>query len=258
MVHLLLRLTLKRPTSLLPNLRRSMQILASGRNRSSTPTSPGWSQYLLKVLLSLPVTEGIYVKLWGPGRPPGIVGIAAPMLKHASRKGFCQIYYIFINTIALCYFPDAWKVSKIIPIPKPGKSCELPTSYRPISLLSILGELLEKCIHEYLTEFLAKNRIIVVQQFGFRPGHSTIQQKVCIAQITTHELNVNRSVGDAGSVKGVRFRLARSISVQLAPGFVTLISSYLSNRHLFVNSKEARSQLYPVLPTLGCCFGRDE
>jgi len=38
-----------------------------------------------------------------------------------------------------------WKKSIIIMIPKPGKDHTIPSSYRPISLLSCLSKLFEKC-----------------------------------------------------------------------------------------------------------------
>ena len=83
-----------------------------------------------------------YINHMESRKAPDTDGLSILMLKHASRKILCQIYYIFPSATTLSYFPAAWKISKVIPIPKPGK----PTSYRPISLLPILGKLLEKCI----------------------------------------------------------------------------------------------------------------
>ncbi|GBP26343.1 Probable RNA-directed DNA polymerase from transposon BS [Eumeta japonica] len=44
----------------------------------------------------------------------------------------------FNACIQNCYFPTAWKEAVVIGIPKPGKPRDLPASYRPISLLSVL------------------------------------------------------------------------------------------------------------------------
>ena len=82
-----------------------------------------------------------YIHKMASKMAPGSDGITVSMLKHASRKIVVQIRYIFSFAAAIGYFPNAWKISKLVPILKPGKPRELPPSYRPISLLSILGKL---------------------------------------------------------------------------------------------------------------------
>ena len=47
------------------------------------------------------------------------------------------------------------------------------TNYRPISLLPIFNQILEKLIFGILTKFLDKHNIIFSGQFGFRTNHST-------------------------------------------------------------------------------------
>ncbi|KAI5704617.1 hypothetical protein M8J75_007284 [Diaphorina citri] len=42
------------------------------------------------------------------------------------------------------YFPQAWKNSNVVPIFKPNKDKQDPSSYRPISLLALFGKMLEK------------------------------------------------------------------------------------------------------------------
>ena len=47
------------------------------------------------------------------------------------------------------------------------------TNYRPISLLTIFNQILEKLIFSRLTKFPDKHNIIFSGQFGFRTNHST-------------------------------------------------------------------------------------
>ncbi|GBP36323.1 Probable RNA-directed DNA polymerase from transposon X-element [Eumeta japonica] len=49
---------------------------------------------------------------------------------------------------------STWKEAVVIGIPKPGKPRDRPASYRPISLLSILGKLFEKTLKTRLSEHL--------------------------------------------------------------------------------------------------------
>ncbi|GFX34211.1 RNA-directed DNA polymerase from mobile element jockey [Trichonephila clavipes] len=44
------------------------------------------------------------------------------------------------------YFPPAWKHAIITLLPKPGKDAKFATNYRPISLLSTIGKIIEKII----------------------------------------------------------------------------------------------------------------
>jgi hypothetical protein len=52
-------------------------------------------------------------------------------------------------------FPAQWKVAQIIVIPKPGKTTEEITSYRPISLLPIMSKLFEKILLHKLKPILS-------------------------------------------------------------------------------------------------------
>ena len=71
-----------------------------------------------------------------------------------------------INTNTI---PQIWKTSKIIPIAKPNKNPSLPSSYRPIALLSPIAKTLEKIILPHITT----NIILPTHQHGFRAAHST-------------------------------------------------------------------------------------
>lgn len=85
--------------------------------------------------------------------------IIAVQLKKLPYKVIVQIYYILKICLKLSYFPSAWKVVKIIiiPVPKPGKPATAITSYRSISLLSILSKILEKIIYAHRNKQLQYN-----------------------------------------------------------------------------------------------------
>ena len=68
--------------------------------------------------------------------------------------------------------PDAFKIARVIPVYKSGSRLLL-TNYRPISLLPIFNQILEKLIFSRLTKFLDKHNSIFSGQFGFRTNHST-------------------------------------------------------------------------------------
>ena len=81
----------------------------------------------------------------------------------------CKIIH---NSFSTGIFPDALKVSKVIPIHK-GESTEELNNYRPISLLSIFDKIFEKLMHKRLYNFLNSQNILFKNQFGFRKNNST-------------------------------------------------------------------------------------
>ena len=69
-------------------------------------------------------------------------------------------------------FPNAYKVAQVTPLFKGGDAENL-NSYRPISLLPVLGKLLEKIISVRTIKFLEKFNLLSENQFGFRAKFST-------------------------------------------------------------------------------------
>ena len=88
---------------------------------------------------------------------------------HCITEPLC---HIFNSSFSSGIFPNAMKVSKVIPVFKKGNSCEL-SNYRPISLLSSFSKILERLMYNRIYTFLDKHCILIPQQFGFRQNHST-------------------------------------------------------------------------------------
>lgn len=86
-------------------------------------------------------------------------------------------------------------MSKTIPILKPNKPSNTPTSYRPISLLSSLSKILEKIIKEKILKFIDENNILPSQQFGFRKEHNTSQPLLKIKNMVQNNFESGKSTG---------------------------------------------------------------
>ena len=63
-----------------------------------------------------------------------------------------------------------WKLANIIPIPKPNKDTNIGTSYRPISLLSVVAKTLEKWPLRYVTPNITQTPT----QHGYKAQHPTV------------------------------------------------------------------------------------
>ena len=83
--------------------------------------------------------------------------------------------------------PDNFKLARVIPIYKSGTETHL-SNYRPISLLSVFNRILEKLVHKRLVGYLEKDKILNLNQFGFRKGHSTIQAVLKITDKIQHAI----------------------------------------------------------------------
>jgi retron-type reverse transcriptase len=68
-------------------------------------------------------------------------------------------------------FPDAWKMSKILPVPKIPNPGEL-RDYRPIRVPPTLSKALEFVMRNQMIQFIDENWLLSPCQYGFRSGHS--------------------------------------------------------------------------------------
>jgi len=75
---------------------------------------------------------------------PGYDLITGKILKERSQKGLRAITQIYNAVLQNEYTPCQLKVGQIILIAKPGKYTSEITSYRPISLLQTLLQIIEK------------------------------------------------------------------------------------------------------------------
>ena len=96
--------------------------------------------------------------------------ISARILKETALSMTSIVTQLFNISIKLGELPDEWKVARVSPIPKSGKSSD-PTNYRPISLLSILSKLLEKHMRDLLIHhFQSFYRSSLCSAMGFYSG----------------------------------------------------------------------------------------
>ena len=78
-------------------------------------------------------------------------------------------------------FPNIAKIAKIAPLYKKDNKLEC-NNYRPISLLSNIGELIEKLLHKGLYFFLDQSKCLFDSKFGFRPHHSKNHTLITITE----------------------------------------------------------------------------
>ena len=91
-------------------------------------------------------------------------------LKHIGPLGVAFLTTMFKTALNKNIIPHTWKLANIVPIPKPNKDTDKGTSYRHISLLSVIAKTLEKSLFPYITA----NIPYTPMQHGYKTHHSTV------------------------------------------------------------------------------------
>ena len=110
------------------------------------------------------------------GKATGPDQIANEMLKNLSAEGKERLLFLLNKSWQEGVCPGLWKLGEIIPYPKAGKDHQITSSYRPISLLSVIGKLLERLVKTRLEHFLESHNKLDPSQAGFRKTRSTVEQ----------------------------------------------------------------------------------
>ena len=162
-----------------------------------------------------------------------------------------KLLALFNNSWKTGHVPQSWREADMVPIYKKGKDRANAESYRPISLTSCVGKLLEQMINTRLVWHLEKNNIITPMQAGFRQHHSTEDQVTYIAQKIEdgfqdkqHTLTVwidMEKAFDKVWKDGLRLKLHKS---GVTGRMYQWISQYLNNRkaRVHVNGSYSRKK----------------
>ena len=85
-----------------------------------------------------------------------------------------QIVRLFNSSLEQGLLPSQWKEVRIIPLRKPGKRKYTdPKAWRPISLLSTLGKILEAVLAERISYIVEQHHLLLANHFGARKRRST-------------------------------------------------------------------------------------
>ena len=180
--------------------------------------------------------------------------ISAQMLKYIASSIAPSIARLFNHSIHCAKLPDQWKLSMIVPIPKASRMSE-PGNYRPISLLCLLGKLLEKYMSNMILEHLEESNYELLRtQWGFRSNRSTTSALLSV----THDWHVTLEQGQEvcaiffdyqKAFDSVPHRplLSKLESLQLNYVILNLLRDYLTRRFQFVVVNGVQSPSSPVL-----------
>ena len=115
-------------------------------------------------------------------KAPGADQITNEMLLHLGPKAKKKLLQLYNESWKSGIVPQIWREAIMVPVHKKGKEKSKAGSYRPISLLSCVGKLLERMINTRLMWHLEEKNHISPEQAAFRSNHSTEDQVTYLAQ----------------------------------------------------------------------------
>ena len=115
-------------------------------------------------------------------KAPGPDNITNEMLLHLGPCSKRKLLQLFNDGWRTGTVPQVWREAIMIPILKRAKDKSQAESYRPISLTSCVGKLMERLINTRLMWHLEDKKHITPEQAAFRQDRSTEDQITYIAQ----------------------------------------------------------------------------
>ena len=122
-----------------------------------------------------------------PFKSLGPDGIHPRILKELAVQLYRPVTHIFRTSLRTGKVPRAWKTANVVPIYKKGSKLAVE-NYRPVSLTSCLGKILERIIRKRVTGLLEKTAL-VTQQHGFRPKRSCLTNLLSVMETWTKWLD---------------------------------------------------------------------
>ena len=125
-----------------------------------------YSKYLLHPVLNSIYSEPVtatellnLIELADMKKSAGPDNISVKIVKDNKIIILQPLLYLFNLSLDKGVVPDNMKLAKVIPVFKKGDS-DIPSNYRPISLLSVFDKLIEKIVHKRIYNFLDKYKIL--------------------------------------------------------------------------------------------------
>ena len=158
--------------------------------------TPHFPQQTTAEIREIKITDDEVLKLLqetNPSKSMGPDNINPKVMKECAQELASPFAKLFNMSLQMNKFPTAWKIAHVTALHKKGAK-NLVSNYRPISLLSCVAKLFEKCVFVKVIKFLFDNHLITNMQSGFLPGDSTVNQLISIYDSICEALDDGKEV----------------------------------------------------------------
>lgn len=187
------------------------------------------------------------------GKTPGFDRINYPMLKNLPTNTKLILLQLLNSTFNTGIIPQQWKISTIIPIPKPKQDTNSLDGFRPISLIPCTAKLLEKIVATRITWFLIKNKLLSKNQVAFKPNKGTINALSYIDHLIASTLShrnhlsvISIDFEKAFDRIGIHTIISQLKEWKLGQKIINFVHSFLSNRKIRIKVNNVHSHIKPL------------
>ncbi|XP_048590336.1 uncharacterized protein LOC5519158 [Nematostella vectensis] len=214
----------------------------------SLPEDPVWA-FTLKPVSCLQVLAAL--KKLRSDCSCGPDGIPVTFIKHAADHLASPLTHILNTCILQEYFPSAWKVARISPIPKQSDVKDR-NDLRPISILPVLSEVYERLVLGQMSDFVSSGPDSILKDTvsAYRKGHSTTTSLLAIKDDITKAMKrgevtlaVLADFSKAFDTVAYEVVLKKLHHLGFSKSFLMWATSYLTGRKQFVQIDDKSSRL---------------
>jgi len=186
-----------------------------------------------------------------PSKAQGFDELPSKVIKHLAPEIFQATLWLFNNVIESGKIPNAWKVSRIVPIHKKGDK-KIVCNYRPISNISGLSKIFERCIIEKLRK-IDPDVLFGPNQHAYKPGSSTTTACLTIQDYIASSLDNGRAVLFYSIDLTSAFDLIRPsilvkimLDIGIDKNLIRVVLNFLTDRTGFVDFKGSNSNITKI------------
>ena len=121
------------------------------------------------------------LKKLNTNKSPGPDGTHPKVMKELAETIAEPLTLIYNKSMQESKLPLDWKRGTVVPLHKKGSRTQA-SNYRPISLTSVAGKLMEKVIRDAIITHLLSNHLLSQNQHGFTPGRTCATQLLCVLE----------------------------------------------------------------------------
>ena len=100
---------------------------------------------------------------------------------------------LYKQFVVLTDFTEDWRLASVTHIYEKGCR-EDPGNYRPVSLTSVLGKIMEQIVLREITRHMQDNRGIRPSQHGFTKGRSCLTNLISFYDLVTHLVDEGKAL----------------------------------------------------------------
>lgn len=162
---------------------------------------------------------------------------------------------MFQSFLDHAFVPDSWKQANVTPVHKgKGKATSDTSSYRPVSITSILCRTFERLLNRAVLTFLEENSVLLPSQHGFRPNRSCETALTTITNYISHSIDsrtpvdlIQLDLSNAFDTLNHNLLIRKAALVGLRGSLLLWLARFVTGRTQRVLYGGSRSRSYPAL-----------